>query len=67
MFEKTVKPILLYGCEVIGMGNINILEQVQLKFLKYILNLKKSTPNCMVYRSHASQIICSMSYNLLLV
>ena len=49
MFEKTVKPILLYGCEVIGTGNINILEQVQLKFLKHILNLKKSTPNCMVY------------------
>ena len=34
MFEKTVKPILLYGCEVIGTGNIDILEQVQLKFLK---------------------------------
>ena len=49
MFEKTVKPILLYGCEVIGTGNITILEQVQLNFLKYILNLKKSTPNCMVY------------------
>ena len=49
MFEKTVKPILLYGCEVIGTGNIDILEQVQLKFLKTILNLKKSTPNCMVY------------------
>ena len=49
MFEKTVKPILLYGCEVIGTGNIDILEQVQLKFLKIFLNLKKSTPNCMVY------------------
>ena len=33
MFEKTVKPILLYGCEVIGTGNINILEQAQLKKL----------------------------------
>ena len=49
VFEKTVTPILLYGCEVIGTGNIDILEQVQLKFLKVILNLKKSTPNCMVY------------------
>ena len=49
MFEKTKKPILLYGCEVIGTGNINILEQVQLNFLKHILNLKKLTPNCMVY------------------
>ena len=23
LFEKTVKPILIYGCEVIGTGNIN--------------------------------------------
>ena len=37
LFEKTVKPILLYGWEVIGTGNINILEQVQLKCLKLIL------------------------------
>ena len=49
LFEKTVKPILLYGCEVIGTGNIDLLEQVQIKCLKIILNLKKSTPNCMVY------------------
>ena len=30
-----------------GFGNLNILEQVQ--FLKHILNVKKSTPNCIVY------------------
>ena len=49
MFEKTIKPILLYACEICGYGNVNILEQVQLKFLNAILNLKKSTPNCIVY------------------
>lgn len=49
MFEKTIKPILLYACEICGFGNVDILEQVQLKFLKTILNLKKSTPNCIVY------------------
>ena len=49
MFLKTVKPILLYACEICGHGNVEILEQVQLKFLKSILNLKKSTPNCIVY------------------
>ena len=48
MFEKTMKPILLYGCEIWGYGNIDILEQVQLKFLKLVLNLKKSTQTCMV-------------------
>ena len=40
MFLKTVKPILLYACEIYGNGNVDILEQVQLKFLKSILNLK---------------------------
>lgn len=49
LFQKTIKPILLYGSEVWGFGNLNILEQVQLKFLKHILNVKKSTPNCIVY------------------
>ena len=44
MFLKTVKPILLYACEICGHGNVDILEQVQLKFLKSILNLKNSTP-----------------------
>ena len=32
-----------------GYGNINVLEQVQLKILKHILNIKKNTPNCIVY------------------
>ena len=49
LFQKTVKPILLYGCEVWGFGDLKVLEQVQLKFLKQILNMKKSTPNCIVY------------------
>ena len=32
-----------------GFGNLEIIERVQLKFLKYILNLKTSTPNYIVY------------------
>ena len=44
LFNKTVKPILLYGCEVCGFGNNDMLERVQLKFLKYILKLKKIDP-----------------------
>jgi len=47
--KKIVKPILLYGAEVWGYGNLEIVERVQLKFLKYVLNMKKSTPNYMVY------------------
>jgi hypothetical protein len=49
LFDKLVKPILLYGCEVWGFGNNEILERVQLKFCKFLLHLKTTTPNCMVY------------------
>ena len=49
LFKKLIKPILLYGCEIWAVGNIDIIERVQLKFLKMILNLKKSTPSYMVY------------------
>ena len=49
LFDKIVKPILLYGCGIWGFGNIDIIERVHLKFCKLILNLKKSTPNFMIY------------------
>ena len=49
LFEKTIKPILLYGCEIWGYGNLNALERVQLTFLKYIFQLKKSTPTNIIY------------------
>ena len=32
LFNKMVKPILLYGCEIWGFGNLDIVEKVQLKF-----------------------------------
>ena len=44
-----MKPILLYGSEIWGFGNIDVIERIQLKFLKYIFNLKKSTPSFMIY------------------
>ena len=50
LFDKVVKPILLYGCEVLGMGNTSVIERrVHLKFRKLLLNLKKSTPDYMIY------------------
>ena len=49
LFNKTIKPILLYGCEIWGFGNLDPIERVQLKFFKHILNLKKSTPSFMIY------------------
>jgi hypothetical protein len=49
LFDKTIYPILTYGCEIWGYGNIQVIERLHLKFCKYLLKLKSSTPNCMVY------------------
>ena len=49
LFDKTVKPILLYGAELWGYGNCESLERINLKFLKYLFNLKRSTPSYMIY------------------
>ena len=44
-----VAPVLLCGSEVWGLGNNGVIEKVLLKFCKYILKLKSTTTNCMVY------------------
>ena len=49
LFNKILKPILLYGCEIWGFSNLDTIEQLYLKFCKYALCVHKSTPNSMVY------------------
>ena len=49
MFDKIVKPIFLYGCEIWGFNKFPLLEKLHLKFCKHILHLKPSTPNFMIY------------------
>ena len=49
MFDKIVKPVLLYGCEIWGFSQSTLLEKLHLKFCKHILHLKPSTPNFMIY------------------
>ena len=49
LIDKMIKPILLYGCEVWGFSNNDILEKIHLKFCKKKFNLKTSTPSYMVY------------------
>jgi len=44
-----VEPILLYGSEIWGYENLEILGRVHLQFCKLILNLRLFTPNLMVY------------------
>lgn len=49
LFEKMIAPILLYGSEVWGYGNVEPLEIFYRAFIKRVLGLNKNTPNCIVY------------------
>ena len=49
MFDSTIVPILLYGCEVWGPSHAHTIEKLHLKFRKHILRLNRTTPNVMVY------------------
>ena len=49
MFDTLVLPILMYGSEVTGFENHNMLERLCLQFYKIILNVKKNTPNLILY------------------
>ena len=49
LFNKIVKPISLYGCEIWGFGNLDYIERVQLRFFKYIFTLKNSIPSALIY------------------
>ena len=39
LFDKIVVPVLLYGCEIWGFGNLDIIERIHLKFCKMLLHL----------------------------
>jgi hypothetical protein len=47
--QFSVKPILMYGCEVWGFANSSVIESFCLQFYKSILGLEKNTPNCVLY------------------
>ena len=49
LFNALISPILSYGCEVWGFCAADPIEKFHLSFLKSVLNVKKSTPNCFVY------------------
>ena len=42
LFDKLVRPILQYGCEVWGFANAPVIERLHLRFCKRILGVKKS-------------------------
>ena len=48
LFDSIVLPVALYGSEVWGFKNVEIIEKLHLQFCKMILGVKKCTPSCMV-------------------
>ena len=49
LFEKLIRPILLYGSEVWGFSKRLPIERIQTQFLKYVLSVKTTTQNDFVY------------------
>ncbi|MEW8548549.1 MAG: reverse transcriptase family protein, partial [Candidatus Thiodiazotropha sp.] len=49
LFDHTILPIMLYGCEIWGFQNTKLLENLHNDFLKNILSLRKSTPHYMIH------------------
>ena len=49
LFKTMISPILMYCSEIWGLYNFDRIETFYLSFLKNILYVKKSTPNCFVY------------------
>ena len=48
LFDMCVEPILLYGCEVWGYRNVDILEKVHTQFCKFILGVSKCSHNMLI-------------------
>ena len=50
LFDHVILPIALYGCEIWGFENSQIIENLHNDFLRQIINLRKSAP---IYMLHA--------------
>lgn len=49
LFDHMVVPILLYGSEIWGFENNDIIEKLHLRFCRILLNVSNKSPKCMVY------------------
>ena len=65
-FESFVGSISNYGSEVWGFSKANQLERVHLKFLKRLLNVKRSTSNQAVYGETGRMALYLTRYKRLL-
>ena len=73
LFNSLVGSVLSYACELWGSQESKKVETLHLKFLKQILKVKKTTPNCIVYREcniyplHIARIIRIIKYWLKII
>ena len=49
LFDHTVIPILMYGCEIWSFENTDMLERVHTEFMRKITKTRKSTPLYALY------------------
>ena len=65
LFDQMIAPILLYGSEVWGFANVEVIEKFHRWFLKYILKLSSRTPNPMVYgETGRTELILMIKYRM---
>ena len=50
LFDSLIVSILNYGCESWGFLNAECIERIHRNFLKYLLNVKVSTNNYVIYK-----------------
>ena len=55
LFDTLVTPVLLYGCEIYAPYKYKSIENVNLRFCKYILGVNASTKNVMAYGETGSK------------
>ena len=49
LFDSMITPILLYGSEVWGCENVDLIDHFYLKYCRSLSDVKHTTPNIMVY------------------
>lgn len=63
IFDVKIKPLLLYGCEIWGVRISEQIEKVHVQFCKAVLNIGKTTPNCLAL-SECGRFHLFVSYQL---
>jgi len=66
LFDTSVGSIANYSCEVWGFHKAPDIERIQLQFCKYLLVMKQSTPNDMIYYELGRHpLICIRKFRIL--